>query len=76
MEYLKYFNAPANIINKAPSAGLYEGQTDEKDMGVTYAAIDEYITKGTANEKDKEIIDRYHSRSEHKRKLPSIYGRD
>jgi len=76
VEYLKYFNAPANIINKAPSAGLHEGQTDEKDMGVTYAAIDEYITKGTANEKDKEIIDRYHSRSEHKRKLPSIYGRD
>ena len=46
MEYLKYFNAPENIITKAPSAGLYEGQTDEQDMGVTYAAIDEYITRG------------------------------
>lgn len=76
IEYLKYFNAPQNIISKAPSAGLYEGQTDEKDMGVTYAAIDEYIIKGTANEKDKEIIDRYHQRSGHKRKMPSIYGRD
>jgi NAD+ synthase len=76
VEYLKYFNAPENIITKAPSAGLYEGQTDEQDMGVTYAAIDEYITRGTADERDKEIIDRYHSRSEHKRKLPSIYGRD
>ena len=75
VEYLKYFNAPENIF-QGPSAGLYEGQTDEQDMGVTYAAIDEYITRGTADERDKEIIDRYHSRSEHKRKLPSIYGRD
>lgn len=74
IEYLKYFNAPENIINKAPSAGLYDGQTDEKDMGVTYAAIDEYITTGKASDRDKEIIDRYHSRSEHKRRLPSMYS--
>ena len=37
-------------------------------MGVTYAAIDRYIQTGEAEEKDKAIIDRYHSRSEHKRR--------
>lgn len=30
-------------------------------MGVTYAAIDKYITTGEANEHDKAIIDRYHA---------------
>jgi len=73
-EYLDYFDAPENIRKKAPSAGLFEGQTDEDDMGVTYAAIDRYLLEGEVSEKDKEIIDRYHSRSEHKRRMPPVYG--
>ena len=31
---------PKSIIDKAPSADLWEGQTDEKEMGVTYADLD------------------------------------
>ena len=73
-EFLRYLNAPEAVITKAPSAGLYEGQTDEEDMGVTYKAIDTYITTGVANEKDKAIIDRYHSRSAHKRRPALRYG--
>ncbi len=72
-EFLTFLNAPENIIKKAPSAGLFEGQTDEAEMGVTYAAIDKYVLTGQANEHDKKIIDRYHSRSEHKRKMPAVY---
>ena len=64
---------PQAVITKAPSAGLFEGQTDEEDMGVTYAAIDKYITTGEANEHDKAIIDRYHARSAHKRRDPLRY---
>ena len=66
-EFLCWLTAPASIINKAPSAGLFDGQTDESEMGVSYAAIDEYIVNGTASEHDKRIIDRFHRRSEHKR---------
>ena len=73
-EFLRYLGAPANIIEKAPSAGLYEGQTDEQEMGVTYKAIDEYIITGETDEKSKAIIDRYHRVSEHKRRMPTIYG--
>ena len=72
-EFLRYLKAPVNIIEKAPSAGLYEGQTDEQEMGVTYKAIDEYITTGRTDEKSKEIIDRNHRVSEHKRRLPAVY---
>ena len=74
--FLRYLDAPKNIYTKAPSAGLFEGQTDEAEMGVTYAAIDRYITTGEASEKDKEIIDRYHRVSEHKRHMPVVYGGD
>ena len=38
-EFLTWLHAPENIIRKAPSAGLFEGQTDEQEMGVSYAAI-------------------------------------
>ena len=73
-EFLDYLDAPESIRKKAPSAGLFEGQTDESEMGVTYAAIDRYITTGEATEHDKAIIDRFHSRSEHKRHMPAVYG--
>lgn len=45
-EMLRYLDAPTEIIEKEPSAGLYEGQTDEKEMGVTYASIEEFIKTG------------------------------
>ena len=73
-EFLSYLGVPENIIKKAPSAGLFEGQTDEAEMGVTYKAIDDYLLYGTVNEKDKAVIDRYHTRSEYKRNLPSMYN--
>ena len=71
--FLKYLGAPASIIEKAPSAGLFEGQTDEADMGVTYKAIDDYLLTGQASEADRAIIDRYHARSEHKRRPIATY---
>ena len=72
-EFLRYLNAPVSIVEKAPSAGLYEGQTDEKELGVSYAAVDAYLLRGEVNEHDKAIIDRYHSRSAHKRRPISTY---
>ena len=72
-EFLTYLEAPKRIIEKAPSAGLYDGQTDEADMGVTYKAIDEYLRSGVCDCEDMEIISRYHRVSEHKRNPPRIY---
>jgi NAD+ synthase len=72
-EFLRYLNAPASIVEKAPSAGLYEGQTDEKEMGVTYRAIDGFLLRGEADAADRAVIDRYHSRSGHKRRPISTF---
>ncbi len=72
-EFLRFLNAPASIVEKAPSAGLYEGQTDEKEMGVTYRAIDCFLLHGEVSDADKAVIDRYHGRSEHKRRPISTF---
>ena len=72
-EFLEYLGAPEEIIKKAPSAALFEGQTDEQEMGVSYAAIDRYLLTGEANDHDKAIIDRFHSRSAHKLVPAVIY---
>ena len=72
-EFLEYLKAPRQIIDKAPSAGLFDGQTDEQEMGVSYAAIDAYILSGEASEKDRAIIERYHRQSEHKRTGAAFY---
>jgi len=73
LEFLRYLGAPASIVNKPPSAGLYDGQTDEVDLGITYERIDKYITTGEAVPADKAIIDRYHNSTTHKRVLPLMY---
>ena len=67
-EFLRYLDAPKSITEKAPSAGLFEGQTDEDEIGVKYSEIDRYITTGEIDDLNKkEIIDRMHRNSEHKR---------
>jgi len=72
-EFLRYLHAPKAILEKAPSAGLFEGQTDEQEMGVTYAAIDRYLLTGEASEQDRAVIERFHARSEHKRTGAALY---
>lgn len=72
-DFLRYLGAPENIIAKAPSAGLYEGQTDEQEMGITYEEIDQYILYKTGSEKNIEKIESALRRNAHKRRLPSVY---
>lgn len=72
-EMLRYLDAPTEIIEKEPSAGLYEGQTDEKEMGVTYASIEEFIKTGKGPDSDK--IKSVYLKTAHKRSLPKVYRR-
>ena len=41
-EYAKKVGVPENIINKAPSAGLWDNQSDEKELGFTYEDYEKY----------------------------------
>jgi NAD+ synthase len=42
-EMARVLGLPEKIINKAPSAGLWKGQTDEKEMGITYEKLDKIL---------------------------------
>lgn len=74
-ELLEYLKAPRNVIDKAPSAGLFEGQTDEEDMGIAYSEIDKTILgEQVADAQVREKIEARHRASEHKRRLPYTYA--
>lgn len=69
-EMAKHLGVPQSVITRPPSAGLWEGQTDESEMGTTYEMIDDYIEGKDIPQADKEIIERLYKRSEHKRNMP------
>ncbi|MBR1660105.1 MAG: NAD(+) synthase [Oscillospiraceae bacterium] len=73
-EFLEFLDAPRSIIEKAPSAGLFEGQTDEAEMGVRYADVDAHLRGEAVSPEAAAIIERYHARSLHKLVIPPVYG--
>jgi len=65
----KHLGVPRGIIVKPPSAGLWAGQTDEEEMGLTYEELDAYLQRGGT---DNERIEALVATSEHKRRLPQV----
>ncbi|WP_169733716.1 NAD(+) synthase [Mesoplasma syrphidae] len=65
----KILNVPTSIIERAPTAGLWEGQTDEKEIGYSYEEIDQYLLGQNTNQGLKTRIDHLHKISEHKRNI-------
>lgn len=55
------------LVERVPSAGLYEGQTDEKEMGILYKDLDAYLLGQKVDEEVVNKIERLHRISEHKR---------
>lgn len=73
---------PDYLIYKAPSAGLWEGQTDEEELGATYDQLDRVVVMlmtGTSpvRETNEEMYRLYHKvsdmyrRTAHKRRVPA-----
>ncbi|PIS30472.1 NAD(+) synthetase [Candidatus Saganbacteria bacterium CG08_land_8_20_14_0_20_45_16] len=70
---------PQGIIDKAPSAGLWQGQTDEGEMGITYAELDKIIIALESNKlagldpKKVGLVKQKMAQNEHKRCLPPLF---
>jgi NAD+ synthase len=79
-EMARILDVPEVIITKPPSAGLWEGQTDEGEMGITYDELDailQALESGNIKSVDPTKLKKVRgmiSRSEHKRKLPDIFS--
>ena len=71
----RYLGIPENIIVKAPSANLWENQTDEDEMGMTYAVLDRYILTGEGSEDVMDKVERTKKMVAHKNKPIPIYER-
>lgn len=72
-ELAEYLRIPKKIISKPPSAGLWKGQTDEEEIGVSYEQLDKYLNGEELNNKMiEEVIQNKIITSEHKRSTPSI----
>jgi NAD+ synthase len=67
-------SVPAHVIEKAPTAGLWLGQTDEAEMGFTYAELEEFLSSGPSavSEKTAKRIQHLVAVTDHKRALPPI----
>ncbi len=72
-EFLAYLGAPEAIMTKAPSAALFEGQSDEDDMGIKYADIDKFLLTGEISEENRKIVERYNKGTRHKLKMPAVF---
>jgi NAD+ synthase len=58
-EFAKYLNITEEIINKPPSADLWDGQSDEDDLGYTYLEIDTLLKDLIENRLNKsELIEK------------------
>ena len=82
----EYLDISSEILNKPPRAGLWENQTDEDEIGMSYNLLDEilylYTEKEMTNTEisqkleisvdDVDMIIAKIKRSEHKSKVPEI----
>ncbi len=74
-ELAREVGVPDRIIDKAPSAGLWLGQTDEGEMGFTYVELETYLRLGPSGLPPALVakIERLARVSEHKRQLPPVF---
>ena len=78
----RVLGVPQPIIDRAPSPGLWPGQTDEGEMGVTYAEIDAIMAAWDAGREPELPGDRVAKvrgmvdRSAHKRAIPPSFPMD
>jgi NAD+ synthase len=79
-ELARELGVPPTVIERPPSAGLWPGQTDEEEMGITYRELDRVLAAIEAGDisgvysatlgKVQGMI----ARSAHKRALPPVFG--
>jgi NAD+ synthase len=75
-ELARDLEIPPEIITKPPTAGLWPGQTDEGEMGITYQDLDKILSRFVFGEKPQDKLARkveaMISASAHKRQGPKI----
>ena len=84
-EISKHLNVPQQILDKKPTADLWEGQTDEQELGIDYTTLDkilyqildlnmsdEEILSTSITKEQLELVKRKIKLSEFKRHMPDM----
>jgi len=73
-DFARFLGVPESIINKPPSADLWEGQSDEDDLGYTYAQIDTVLKEYVENRlSQEELLQRGYEEEMVKLAIKKIY---
>jgi len=88
-EMAKALDLPKSVIEKKPTADLWDGQTDEQELGITYAKLDKYLSLFQddmksldelgitgAHREEAELVLNLIKKSEFKRNMPPILDRN
>ena len=79
VQVARHLGVPDDIICRPPSAGLWPGQTDEEELGLSYADLDSALEAMEAGREPKapsdvvQKIRRMMVASEHKRRPPEVF---
>lgn len=63
----RYLGVPQAILDKAPTAGLWEGQTDEGELGITYEENSDYLEGKEISPEAQKRLESFYKRTAHKR---------
>lgn len=81
-ELARDLGVPQQVVERAPSAGLWPGQTDEQELGISYKRLDR-VLKAMASGDTEDIpastlskVQKMVAQSAHKRALPPMYPRN
>ncbi len=88
-EIAKALDLPKSVIEKKPTADLWDGQTDEQELGITYANLDNYlrlildekksideIVNSSYSKEEVELVMNLIKKSEFKRNMPPVLPRN
>jgi NAD+ synthase len=58
---------PEPILTKVPTAGLWDGQTDEGELGITYESNSDYLEGKVIDEASRVKLEKQYDKTAHKR---------
>lgn len=72
VELARYMGVPQSILDAPPSAGLWEGQTDEQELGFSYADVERWHRRQSVPAPTARAIESMNRRNLHKMSMPPV----
>ena len=67
-----HLGVPPEIIDKPPTAGLWPGQTDEGELGISYDQLDDFLLHGEVSDEVRARIENIQAAGRHKFGVPPM----